>query len=83
MQRLVNLFYELRQAGPYQAHVSSPILMDLDSGDRIRRAYAQKVLLTLAPRFAADRILAMADQQDLEAAAIPALRRLGLPFTHK
>jgi hypothetical protein len=121
LQRLMNLFYDLRQAGLYQTHVSfhleyaerpalegkysfqqrnfdhevvldvengqagdliaafSPIIMDLESADRIRRGYAQTVLLTLAPRFAEDRILAMADQQDLETTAIPALLRLDTP----
>ena len=105
MQRLMNLFYDLRQAGLYHAHRSfhlefadrpalegkygfqqrnfeqrvaldvengragdllaafSPIIMDLGSADTIRRQYARMVLLTLAPRFAEDRILAMADQQ--------------------
>ncbi len=123
MQRLMNLFYDLRQAGLYHAHVSvhleyadqpalegkytfqqrnfdhravlnvengqagdllaafSPIIMDLDSADTIRRRYARMVLLTLAPRFAEDRILALADQQDLETAAMPALRKLGTPAT--
>jgi hypothetical protein len=57
----------------------SPIIIDLESADKIRRRYAQMVLLTLAPRFAEDRILAMADQHDLETAAMPALRRLGTP----
>lgn len=121
MQRLMNLFYDLGQAGLYHAHVSfhleyadrpalegkysfqqrnfdyrvvlnvengqagdllaafSPIIIDLESGDEIRRRYAQMVLFTLAPRFAEDRILAMANQQDLETAAMPALRRLGTP----
>ena len=119
----MNLFYDLRQAGLYHAHVSfhleyadrpalegkysfqqrnfdhrvvlnvengqavdllaafAPIIMDLESADRIRRRYAGIVLLTLAPRFAEDRILAMADQQDLETAAMPALRILGTPAT--
>jgi len=121
MQRLMNLSYDLRQAGLYHAHVTfhleyadrpalegkyrfqqrnfdqrvvlnvengqvydllaafSPIIIDLESADKIRRRYAQMVLLTLAPRFAEDRILAMADQHDLETAAMPALRRLGTP----
>jgi hypothetical protein len=123
MQRLMNLFYDLRQAGLYHAHVSfhlefadrpalegkysfqqrnfdqrvaldvengragdllaafSPIIIDLESADTIRRQYAQMVMLTLAPRFAEDRILAMADQQDSETAAMPALRKLGTPAT--
>jgi hypothetical protein len=121
MQRLMNLFYDLRQAGLYHAHVGlhleyadrpalegkysfqqrsfdqrvaldvengragdllaafSPIIMDLESADTIRRQYARMVLLTLAPRFAEDRILVMADQQNLETAAMPALLRLGTP----
>jgi hypothetical protein len=123
MQRPMNLFYDLRQAGLYHAHVSfhleyadrpalegkysfqqrnfdhrvvlnvengqagdllaafSPIIMDLESAGTIRRRYARMVLLTLAPRFAEDRILALAEQQDLETAAMPALRRLGTPAT--
>ena len=68
------------QAGDLLA-AFSPIIIDLDSADSIRRRYAQMALLTLAPRFAEDRILAMADQQDSETAAMPALRKLGTPAT--
>lgn len=120
IQRLLNLIYDLRQAGPYHARVNlhleymdqpkvdgkysfkqrnfenrvvldienrpgdlqaafSPVVADLESSDGTRQHYAQVVLLTLAPRFAEDRILALADRQDLTNLAMPALRKLGTP----
>ena len=55
----------------------SPVLADLDSHDFKRQWYAQKVLLTLAPRFAESRILAWVDRVDLGQEVMPALRKLG------
>ena len=55
----------------------APILADLECGDFRRQWYAQLVLLNLAPHFAENRILALADRLDVGAAAMPALRKLG------
>ena len=55
----------------------APVVADLDSKDFARQWHAQLVLLSLAPPFAEDWIVAWADRADLGQEAMAALRKLG------